>query len=156
MTQTTCPHGNHIGDLVPHPELVRVCSVCGGPRLPPEAEQDAGAIERLRAARAAHVRRTAWRFGAGCSAGVATVFAGLGLALLRIDSGWATAVAFAFLGLAAPFALALVAGIAQSLSAGKRVRDSLAAAWRNANSPPSDTAPRSEPRGPTGPTSASF
>lgn len=143
MNLTTCPHGNHVADIVPHPTLLRVCSVCGGPRLPSDAAAPDEALGALRAAREAHVRLLSSRFGSGCSGAAALLFAVPGLALLRLDSGWAKATAFAFLGLAAPFLVGSLVGLLRGRSASRARAAALAAAWRasgnDADPRPSDS-----------------
>jgi len=132
MTPSNCPHANHFGTTLPHPELRQVCSVCGAPRVQSGAPTRGGEVEALRAAKDAYTRRTSWRFGAGCSGALASLGAILGLALLRLDSGWATTTAFAFFTLAVPFALVLVTGIFRSKAYSKELRASLDAAWARA------------------------
>jgi hypothetical protein len=132
MTPSTCPHGNHVASTSPHGELRQVCAVCGGPRVAAGAPTSGGEVADLRAAKDAYTRRTSWRFGAGCSAAFAALGSILGLALLRLDSGWATTVAVGFLALAAPFALVFVTGLLKSARYTKSLAQSVDAAWHRA------------------------
>lgn len=132
MNPSPCPHGNHVAATASHLELRQVCGVCGGPRVAAGAPTTGGEVPDLRAARSAYSRRTSWRFGAGCSAAISSVGLILGLALLRLDSGWATTFAAGFLLLAAPFALVFVTGLLKSARYTKELSHSVASAWNRA------------------------
>lgn len=132
MQTSGCPHANHFGKTVPHAELRQICTVCGGPRIHAGAQTRGGEVDALRAAKEAYTRRTSWRFGAGCSAALATFGTIIGLALLRLDSGWATTMAVVFLGLAAPFALVFMTGLGRIASYSKKMRASVETAWSRA------------------------
>ncbi|MBM4356768.1 MAG: hypothetical protein FJ096_01530 [Deltaproteobacteria bacterium] len=132
MNPSTCPHGNHVATTNPHPELRQICGVCGGPRVASGAPTSGGEVAALEAAKDAYTRRTSWRFGAGCSAAIAAFSGVVGLALLRLDHGWATTVAVPFLLLAAPFALVFITGLLKSARHSKELAQQIASAWSRA------------------------
>lgn len=126
-----CPLCRGVGGVDRHPELVYVCRLCGGPRVPfvagvPISEEVLGAL-----AKADWVRKKRGGMRALSVAGWTGVAAGALLSLLVGFASWTWAGILALLIVAPSLAMALI-GRGQRASAAKELAANLDAAWSTA------------------------
>lgn len=126
--QMRCPHCNGVAGVVPHPELVLVCKLCGAPRIPsPDGSPlDPSVFLALKKADAARKRRGLMT-GVGIVGGVSLVFS-LFITLLTLFAGLSWALIPLLLFVAPSIGLMLFSR-AKRASSSKEVVASIDAAW---------------------------
>jgi hypothetical protein len=131
---TKCPQCGGVGYTSPHPELRRICNLCGAPRIDLDGEGitlSGREKEPLARAKRARGQRIAWRLGSVLGA-VAGIF-GLGLTTL-VGLIFSLGVLFWIVGivLSVPFLLLAIMGAAKASAHGGDLQRALDEAWRSA------------------------
>ncbi len=127
--EARCPHCNGVAGVVPHPELVLVCKLCGAPRIPsPDGSPfDPSVLVALKKADAARKRR-GMMTGVGIVGSVSLVFS-LFVTLLTFligTVGWALLPLLLFV---APSVALILFSRAKRASSSKEVAAAVDAAW---------------------------
>lgn len=124
----TCPLCQGVGGVVRHPELVFVCRLCGGPRVPFVAGVPASDEVLAALAKADRLRKKRGGMRALGVAGWAGVASGTLLSLMVGFASWTWAGLLALVLVTPSLAMALI-GRSQRASAAKELAANLDAAW---------------------------